>query len=410
MDGVRARRLIVAAAGVALVLRLAFAFGYWVGKPLTQDEREYLALSGSLIDGRGLSYPDEHETGTGQRFSRAPGYAAVLAVIGARTAPAAPARVKLLNCVLGALAVSLIGSIAWRASGPGAGAIAATLAAVYPPLVWLPAYVFSESLYMPLALGGILLLMLAQQRLEREGRHGAANALVLAAGAVAGVAALVRSAMLVFVPLGALWLVRRRHWPLAVAFVVTAVLVVAPWSLRNLQKHGRLIAVAADGGVTFWTGNHPLARGEGDLAANPELKRAEITFRQAHGRLPAEALEPLYYADAIQRIKDDPGWWLRLLAAKAFYTVVPVGPSYTLHSPRYLVGSLVAYGLIAPLGLAGIVRLARGGRATPLLLLAASVVVTALIFFPQERFRIPVLDPTLIIGTAAMLAGLPPKR
>lgn len=410
MDGGRARRLILVAAAAAVVLRLAFASLYWIDKPLTQDEREYLALAGSLIDGRGFTYPDSHETGTGQRFSRAPGYPAVLAAIGARTAPAAPARVKVLNSVLGALSVWIIGLLAMRAVQPVAGVIAAGIAAVYPPLVWLPAYVFSESLYMPLALGCILLLVEAQRRLEHEGRHGLGNALVIAAGITAGSAALVRSAMLVFVPLAVLWFARRRQLPLALAFAVAAALVVTPWTLRNLRTHGRPIVVAADGGVTFWTGNHPLARGEGDLAANPQLKQAEITFRRAQGNLPAEALEPLYYADAVRTITANPGWWLKLLAAKAFYTVVPIGPSYTLHSARYVVASVVAYGLIAPLGIVGCWRLLRSGRATPLLLLAASVLLTALIFFPQERFRIPILDPTLIIGASLLLAGVTTRR
>ena len=410
MDGVRARRLILAAAAAGLLLRLAFGFLYWTGKPMTQDEREYLALAGSVIDGKGFTYPETHETGTGQRFSRAPGYVALLAALGARTAPAAPTRVKAVNAILGAVSVWIIGLLAFRGGGPRAGVLAAAMAAVYPPLVWLPSYVFSESLYMPLALGCILLLLTAQDHFDRQGRHGLANALVIAAGLLAGTAALVRSAMLLFLPLAALWFVRRKQWPFALAFCVAAALVVSPWTLRNIQKHGRLIVVAADGGVTFWTGNHPLARGEGDLAANPELKRAEIAFRHAHGPMPVESLEPLYYADALQRITDDPAWWLRLLAAKAFYTVVPVGPSYTLHSPRYLMASLIAYGLVAPLGIAGIVRMLRTGRGTPLLLLAASVILTALIFFPQERFRIPVLDPTLIIGASILLTGAPPRR
>ena len=39
----------------------------------------------------------------------------------------------------------------------------------------------------------------------------------------------------------------------------------------------------------------------------------------------------------------------------------------------------------------------------PLLLLALSVVLTSLIFFPQERFRIPVLDPTIIVCASGLL-------
>jgi hypothetical protein len=77
--------------------------------------------------------------------------------------------------------------------------------------------------------------------------------------------------------------------------------------------------------VTFWTGNHPLAIGEGDLAANPPIKEAELAFRRAHPGLTPEQMEPLYYRDAFAHIRADPGWWLSLLARKAVYTVVPIG-------------------------------------------------------------------------------------
>ena len=213
--------------------------------------------------------------------------------------------------------------------------------------------------------------------------------------------------MLLFLPLTALWFVHRRQWSLALAFCVAAAVIVAPWTLRNARTYGRFVLVASEGGVTFWTGNHPLARGEGDLAANPELKRAEIAFRAARPGLSAEALEPLYYREAIGYILEHPGWWITLLAKKAFYTFVPIGPSYTLHSTRYLLASVIPYALLAPLALVGLGRLVRRrSAATPLLLLALSVVMTSLIFFPQERFRIPVLDPTIVVCASGILAGV----
>jgi hypothetical protein len=90
-----------------------------------------------------------------------------------------------------------------------------------------------------------------------------------------------------------------------------------------------------------------------------------------------------------------------LLARKAFYTVVPVGPSYTLHSFRYLAASVASYiGLLAA-ALYGVRFIPRGRRPVALGLLAASAIMAALVFFPQERFRIPVIDPTLIVCAAA---------
>lgn len=407
IDLARPRRLIAVAALAGLVLRLAFALLYWVDKPLTHDEREYLALAQSVAAGRGFVYDASHETGTAQQFGRAPAYPLFLVAIGAGSGEhhASPVRVKIAQSVTGAIGVWIIGLLAWRALGPRPAAIAAAIASIYPPLVWMPAYVLSETLYSTLALGTVLLLDIAVDRADDMASGRAGGALALMAGLLAGVAVLTRPAMLFFLPLAAVWLVRRRRAVLAVALVAAAAAVVAPWTARNLRAYGKFVLVASEGGVTFWTGNHPLARGEGDLAANPQIKQAEIAFRAAHPGLTAEELEPLYYRAAVRQILDHPGWWLGLLVKKAFYTVVPIGPSYTLHSTKYFAASAGSYLLLLPFALAGVrVLWSVRRRPTALLLLAASSILVSLIFFPQERFRIPVIDPTLIVCAAATLA------
>jgi 4-amino-4-deoxy-L-arabinose transferase-like glycosyltransferase len=406
-DPARARRFLVAAAVAGVLLRAAFGLAYWTGKPLTHDEREYLALARSVAAGQGFVYGEAHDTGTAQQFGRAPIYPLFLAAIGAGSATynASPARVKIAQALLGGLAVWLIGLIALRATGPRAGVAAAAMAAVYPPLVWIGAYVFSEALYTVLALATVLLLDRAMDRVDEARSARAGGALVLAAGLLAGVAVLTRPAMLFFLPFAVLWLLWRRLPVLAIAFVIAAIAVVAPWTARNYRVYDRFVLVASEGGVTFWTGNHPLAIGEGDLAANPEIKRAEIAFRAARPGLTAEALEPHYYREALGHIVERPGWWLGLLARKAFYTVVPIGPSYRLHSTRYLVATWIPYAIVFLLAVAGWRTIWRSPqRPVGLLLLAASAVLVSLVFFPQERFRIPVLDPTLIVCAAAAVA------
>lgn len=394
-----ARRWIAAAAVLGIALRAVFGLTYWVGKPLTHDEREYLALAKSIQDGRGFRYDPPLDAGTGQQFGRAPGYPAFLALLGAgsTTAESAPARVKLAQSVLGGFAIWLIGLIGLRASGPRTGTIAAAVAAVYPPLVWIPSYVFSETLYSAAALLCAWVLQKAVDGDEGTRTRGAA-----AAGALIGCAILVRPAMLFFVPLATVWLWRRRGPLTGVAALIATAAVVAPWTVRNAQVYGRFVLVASEGGVTFWTGNHPLARGEGDLAANPELKRAELEFRRAHPGLTAEELEPLYYRDALRAMAADPAGWFALLARKAFYTVAPIGPSYTLHSTKYQAASVIPYLMLLPFAARGIMRLRHSaGRPTAVLLLALSAILVGLVFFPQERFRIPVIDPALIICAAA---------
>jgi hypothetical protein len=394
----------VAAAVAGFVLRLAFGLIYWNARPLTHDEREYLALAANVAAGRGLVYDESFETGTGQQFGRAPGYPLFLAAIGAGgdAVAATPLRVKVAQAVLGAAGVWLIGLLALRAGSERTGVTAACLAAIYPPLVSMPSYVLSETLYSAVALASALTF---QGAASPGARARAAGARTAVAGALCGAGALIRPAMLFFLPLAAVWLVVKRRYTLALVLAGAALLVIVPWTVRNIRVYDRFVLIASEGGVTFWTGNHPLAIGEGDLAANLAIKRAELEFRRAHPGATPEAMESLYYRDAFSTISAHPIWWMSLLARKAFYLAVPLGPSYALHSTRYRLASTVPYLLLLPFAIAGARRLARGPQPpTALFLLAGSAVLMCLVFFPQERFRIPVIDPTLIV-CASGLAG-----
>jgi hypothetical protein len=261
--------------------------------------------------------------------------------------------------------------------------------------------VLSETLFSALALAAARLLQRDPAMRSNPTRT------VIGAAVLTGAAILTRPALIFFLPFAAFWLWRSRRAADAAIFLLVAALCVAPWTIRNHRVYGRWIAVASEGGVTFWTGNHPLAIGEGDLAANPEIKRADLTFRAAHPGLTPEELEPLYYRDALAWIRGHPGAWLWLLARKAFYTVVPAGPSYAVHSAKYVAASVTAYALVLAAAMAGAWRWRKSGRRAgpvPLWLMTASTVTAGLVFFPQERFRIPVIDPALIV-TAALPAG-----
>lgn len=404
--------LLTAALAGALVLRLAFALGYWTGKPLTHDELEYLHLAASLAEGHGLRYAKdaEKELGT-EQYGRAPLYPAFLALVQGKGDRAERlVRIRVAQSVVGTLGVWTLAAIARRAGGGRAGVVAAWLAALYPPLVWLPAYVLTETLYITaagvtvLALGSVIDGGPAHSGRRPERRQ------VFLSGVLAGAAVLVRPAMLFFLLLVALWFATRRRPGLVVAVALGALLVVAPWTVRNYRVHDRFVLVASEGGLTFWTGNHPLSPGEGDMAANPAIKLESRRLRALHPGASEESLERVYYREAFRAIAEQPAWWAGLLARKVFYTFVPIGPSYTLHSPAYVAASVIPYGVLLPLGVWGLARARRSGtwpRAQ--VLLAVSAVLICIVFFPQERFRVPAIDTTLIVGAAAWW-GLRPVR
>lgn len=398
----RVPRAVWLAVAVGIAARLAFALGYWVDKPLTHDEREYLLLARNVAEGRGFAHLQPDGTpAPGEHFGRAPVYPVFLAgVIQLARAPrhADEPLLRAIRVAQAALGGALVWLVAWLAAGAAgqkAGIVAGWLAAVYPPLVWTPAYIWSETLFSVLALGCVAVLTL----------NGRSRGRYVAAGALAGLAVLTRPAMLFFLPLAAAWLAWKREWRGVALLSLACALVILPWTVRNAREYGRFVLVASEGGITFWTGNHPLATGEGDLAANPQLKRENVALRARHPGLTPEDLEPIYVREAWQFIREQPAAWARLMVRKVFYTVVPLGPSYRLHSALYFGASVISYLAVLPFALLGVLGLARAGRLpVPLLLLAASSCLVCLVFFPQERFRIPVIDPALLVTAAAWWA------
>ena len=385
---------------VGFILRLVFGLAYWTNEPLTRDEREYLSLARSLAAGRGLVYDDALLSGPVQPFGRAPGYPTFLALVGGGSSSTddVPASVKIAQSVVGAGGVLIVGLLAGRWANARGATIAASLAAVHPLLVATAARAFSEALFWPMGLGAAWLVTAASRA---SGRRAAV--LAVFAGVLTGVATLVRPATIVFVGVAALWWLWKRSFTRVVALALGAALVIAPWTVRASERAERFVLVATEGGVTFWTGNHSLAVGDGDLAANPQLKIASQALKAAHPGLTEEQMEPIYYRDALEWMRAHPVDWLALEARKVFYLVVPLGPSYQLHSWRYFVASAGTYLLLLPAAIAGAWRLGSArGRLPGLWLLLAAAIVTCLIFFPQERFRIPVIDPVLIVCAAGL--------
>lgn len=389
------RSFVLAAAAVGLVARLVFGLFYWINEPLNRDEVEYLSLARNLVAEGVYDYDAHVKEGPVEPFGRAPGYPVFLAFVGGgwRYTETVPASVKVAQSIVGALGVVVIAFAAFRLGGTRSAKAAAAIASIYPPLTWIAGYAYSEAVFWT---AGIALAILMSRTLDEPRNTIWKWAVVL--GVATGLAVLLRAATTPFVPLAAGWLLFKRQYVAAAAFLIGLVLVLAPWTARNVAVHGRFVLVASDGGVTFWTGNNPLATGEGDMAANPHLKIANQALRARYPDFNEEQMEPIYYRESLTWIRDHPLDWLWLMTKKAFYLVVPIGPSYTLHSRKYYAASVLSVAVLLPLAAVGGWRLgSRRGRLVGMWLLAGGAVATCLIFFPQERFRIPVIDPALIL-------------
>jgi hypothetical protein len=397
------RSFVLGAAAVGLAARLLFGLAYWTDEALNRDEVEYLSLARSLTAGKGYVFDEHVAKGPVEGFGRAPGYPVFLALIGAGRSyvERVPASVKVAQSLIGSLGVVLIAVAAYRLGGWRSARAAAVLAAVFPPLIWIAGFAFSEAVFWPVGIG---LALMMSRALETPRESEWTRAVLF--GLFAGLTILLRAATLLFVPLAALWLLWKRRWVALAGLAIGVVVVLTPWTIRNISHYKRFVLVASDGGVTFWTGNNSLATGEGDMAANPHLKYANQELRTRHPNLSEEQMEPVYYQEALGWMREHPVDWLWLMVKKVFYTVVPIGPSYAVHSARYRWASIISLAVLMPLAIAGGWRLgSRRGRLPGMWLLAGAAVCTCLVFFPQERFRIPVLDPALILLASGLWAS-----
>jgi 4-amino-4-deoxy-L-arabinose transferase-like glycosyltransferase len=166
--------------------------------------------------------------------------------------------VKVAQAALGALLIPALGRIGTLVFGARVGVTAAAIAALYPDLVWFSAHFWSETVF-------VVLLAWAFERLIVAGTRAESSA-ALTAGLLFGLATLTRETALYFVPLAGLWLAidRGRTGALGrgAAFVLAAMLSIAPWSYRNWVAYDAFVPVSTSGGLNLWQGNARLTREE----------------------------------------------------------------------------------------------------------------------------------------------------
>ena len=158
---------------------------------------------------------------------------------------------RIVQAFVNTAAVGLIAAIGWLLWGWGPALVAAGIAAVFPPLVYVAESMYSEALYVPLELA-----VVAATLLFRRSPHPWRWAVVI--GLLLGVLALVHpNALALAVPVVLLmWLVRRPRWSRralaapALALVCT-VLTISPWTIRNALVLHHFVPITTELGNTM---------------------------------------------------------------------------------------------------------------------------------------------------------------
>lgn len=390
---------------VALGVRLAVVFTRPQYHPVL-DGLDYHGIARSLARGGG------YMMGPHITAFRPPGYAFFLAGVylltGMPGAKEAVEVVGVLQAALGTVTVGLLGSVAGVLWGRRTRLAALGIAAVYVPFVEVGEAYVSETLFLPLMLGA-LLCALRHRHEQQRWRWSAASGLLM------GLAILTRpDGIVVVLPLCvALWCGRpRRSWralqPPAV-MLMTAVIAVAPWTVRNAVSLHSFIPVSTEMGETLAGTYNDVARHD---ARNPAAWRVprRIPPYGAIFRRPGvdeHERDSALISSVAGYVRGHPGyvgtvvWWntRRLVELAGMRRSRATAATIGIGHDTATVG-VVSFWLVGLLAVFGASR--RQARRAPLWFWACPAVIYAsivLVTVETPRFRSP-LDPFVVLLAA----------
>ena len=166
------------------------------------------------------------------------------------------------QAIIGALTCVILYRLTSMLAGETVGILSGLLLALYPPQVYLSGVFYVECIATFLNMLSVYLVLICI-------RSPHPVVVAVFAGAFMGLTALTRAVFMPYVLVASLAMLysapthRRTLMPAAVVLILAAVVVVAPWTLRNRTTFGRLI-ISSGFGETLWKGNNELANGGPD--------------------------------------------------------------------------------------------------------------------------------------------------
>lgn len=409
----RERRWLVVIVLVAAVLRLAWVV-YAAREPRGfHDPTLYGVFAGRIANGDGYSYAN------GEATAYYPvGYPGALGalvwLVGRTPLPEnIPTTAAVFNLLLGVGTVALAFEVGRRLFDNRIGLVSAAVVALWPNLIFHTAVMLTETLFNFLVLAAVLVLVALPASTRRIGWRRLA-----AFGVLLALSALVRPISLAFLPALVIVLaVARFGWRPTIRYAGTAalavVIVLAPWTVRNVRESDSLVLISTNLGDNLCMSRHSGATGAFESApeciVDPMARRTldyEVRVNSTNSRRAREF------------VRDHPFTEARLVPLRGYHTIKNdhdgLLASESYGSNRYIPSALRrgleivadAYFFVA-LALALVAIPMFVGRARPwrlfFLLCAIALAVQPLVFFGDPRFHIPVL-PFLAVLCAVTLS------
>lgn len=332
---------------------------------------------------------------------------------------------RLLQAVIDAGSCILIYVLARRVGGDRVGWIAGIIAALYGPLIFFQGMLLKTTLSLFLIEATLVSLIGLPK--------GRSPLRWLASGLLLGLSCLARPNILLVLPFlmgWGVWAMRRGdpEGPksrLAIGLRISllalgTILPIIPVTWRNLRVASDLVLVSSNAGHNFFIGNNEFNTTGSycqfdNVRSHPEYEGEDFRkiAEESLGRpLKPSEVSSYFFRRGLEFIRTHPGSYLVLQGKKLLLYLNRREVPDNQHMEMFRRFSLIlrlplpGFGLIAPLGLAGLVLLWRrhpGYRLLAIYTVAYSMSVIA--FYVLGRYRIPIV-PALIVFAAGAIDAL----
>ena len=309
---------------LALILRLGLVWVYstTLGRDgfIMGDSLSYWTLAQQIAHGQPYEYGWEHA-----RCFRMPGFPAILSPLFMFQQNAPPLWLpRILTAVLGTLSVGLTVILARMTVGQRAAIWAGIGAAIFPELLISSVLVLSETAFIPLMLGQLIMILitLRASSIPRRWIGGGVT------GILAGLSVLVRPSWALALPvIAAILTVSRRttdsdggprkprsagfHQGIVTAtcFTLSFLILLTPWWVRNHRLFGHFVPTTLQTGASLYDGWNEKATGSSDMS---EIDRIRLDYLREESRLKLTAERADFWRRQLPQTASSDDYWPRL--------------------------------------------------------------------------------------------------
>lgn len=324
-----------------------------------------------------------------------------------------PWLVRVVQCVLGAAACSMVGLAGCSFISRRVGVVAGVMMALYPPGIYFDGILQKTSLGFFL-MASLLVTLCSCTKRPRWWPW-------LAAGALVGLLSLTRENAMVLGPLIIVWALVSGGGIRAASMIVAGLsIVLIPVGFRNYSVGGEFALTTFQSGPNFYMGNHEGADGRYAPMIpgreTPEYERIDATSMAeaavGESLSPAEVSQ-YWHSRAWSHITSRPVRWLGLLGIKWWLTwnryEIPDTESYYIYrdtsSMLRVWGRVFHFGVLCPLAVVGVMSTWPMRRRLWLLhAIALAMAASVAAFYVFGRYRYPLVPVVSLFAAAGVVS------